>query len=43
MVINILKLKDFQPLKEMYKNIDAARTLGISNAIINRKVKKKRC
>jgi hypothetical protein len=33
--------KRFSTLKEMYKNIDAARTLGISNAVLNRKVKRK--
>ncbi len=31
----------FSTLKEMYKNIDAARTLGISNAVLNRKIKRK--
>ena len=31
----------FSTLKEMYKNIDAARTLGISNAVLNRKIKRR--
>ena len=31
----------FLTLKEMYKNIDAARTLGVSNSILNRKIKRK--
>jgi len=31
----------FVALKEMYKNIDAARTLGVSNIVIERKVKRK--
>ena len=31
----------FSTLKEMYKNIDAARTLGVSNAILNRKIKRR--
>jgi hypothetical protein len=31
----------FSTLKEMYKNIDAARTLGVSNAVLNRKIKRK--
>jgi len=33
--------KRFETLKEMYKNIDAARTLGVSNAKITNKVKRK--
>ena len=31
----------FSILKDMYKNIDAARTLGVSNSVINRKVKRR--
>jgi len=31
----------FAVLKDMYKNIDAARTLGVSNSILNRKIKRK--
>ena len=31
----------FSVLKDMYKNIDAARTLGVSNSILNRKIKRK--
>jgi len=31
----------FSVLKDMYKNIDAARTLGVSNAVLNRKIKRK--
>jgi len=33
--------KRFATLREMYKNIDAARTLGVSNAIISKRVKRK--
>ena len=43
-IINAYKYsqsKRFATLKEMYKNIDAARTLGISNAAITKKVKRK--
>ena len=31
----------FSVLKDMYKNIDAARTLGVSNSMLNRKIKRK--
>ena len=43
-VINAYKYSQaqrFSVLKDMYKNIDAARTLGISNGVITRKVKRK--
>ena len=43
-VINAYKYsqsKRFSVLKNMYKNIDAARTLGVSNGVITRKVKRK--
>ena len=43
-VINAYKYSQaqrFSVLKDMYKNIDAARTLGVSNGVITRKVKRK--
>ena len=43
-IINAYKYSQaqrFSTLKDMYKNIDAARTLGISNAKITNKVKRK--
>ena len=43
-VINAYKYSQaqrFSVLKDMYKNIDAARTLGVSNGVISRKVKRK--
>ena len=43
-IINSYKYSQAQRyaiLKKMYKNIDAAKTLGLSNSIINRKVKRR--
>ena len=43
-IINSYKYSQAQRysvLKDMYKNIEAARTLGVSNSIINRKVKRR--